>query len=324
MITSPVQSIPIPLEVSYFLNDGVKTDDDVNTYIFQYPKEWLTSDKGEMIIGVRTISLIKVRRKLEFRFKIRKYFKYAYDELKREHPDWSDDKIYENIDTSESAYVEFDVVSWIPVDKDLRELYIDFLGQAKAVFAEYNEKYELNRVKFKATNPADVYDKDVQMDGYYDKKENCFIETIFSPRNDISRHDSYYVDIALDFDTKYDEKGKLIRTDFMDVFNIGDGPFENNPEQYKKFQRQMNFKYVWDRHSCKVCSSFVSETKRNYIGDSQSLFNPIKYYKVNSTNDTFTLSFYSARHPDFPVKLPENENMVMELQFMQHSKLLYI
>ena len=322
MLNNPTQPIPIPLEVSYFLSDGIKTDNDINTYIFQYPKEWMTSDKGEMIIGVRTIFLIRVRRKLELRFKIRKYSKDEYLTLKGLHPDWNDNKIFLLMDDKFKAYVEFNCVSWIPIDKDLRELYIDFTRQETAVFEKYNEEHP-DSVHFTASSLADVYDRDVQMDGKYDKKSNCFVETIFSPRNN-NPEDNYYVDISLDFETEIDKDGKLIRTDFMDVFNIGNEKFENEPEQYKEFHRELNFYNVWDRHSCKVCSSFVSETKRNYVGNSQSFFNPIKYYKVNSTNDNFTLSFYSARHPDFPVKLPENENVVVELQFLQHNKLLYI
>ena len=327
MLNTPTQPIPIPLEESYLLKEGIKTNDDVNTFIFKYPKEWLTSDKGEMIIGVRTIWLDMRRRKIKYTIKIRKYFKYAYDKLKDEYPDWDDDTIYENIPTDESAYVEIDCVHWLSIDEDLRGMWKRFCKIANYYFTQYNNRYSQNKVKFDLFEDYDKQDtkkREVQWDGEYDKKENCFVETIFSPRNDKDNHDSYYVDIALDFETKYDEKGKLIRTDFMDVMNIGDGPFENNPEQYKKCQRQMNFYNVWDRHSCKVSASFANDGKRNYVGNSQSLFNPIKYYKVNSTSDVFSISLYSSRHPEFPVKLSTNESIVMELQFMQHSKLLYI
>ena len=326
MLSNPIKTIPIPLEESYLLKEGVKTDYDVNTYIFKYPKEWMTSDKGEMIIGVRTIWLDMRRRKVKYRIKIRKYYKYAYNKLKNEHPDWSDDEIYKNIPTDESAYVEFDCVHWLSIDEDLRGMWTRFCKIANYHFNKYNNEYPENPVKFDLYydyDKQDAMEREVQWDGEYQQQHNCFVETIFSPRNN-NPSDPFYVDIALDFKTEYDENGKLIRNDFIDILNIGDGQFENKPEQYKRFQRQFNFYNVWDRHSCKVSASFANDGKRNYVGNSQSLFNPIKYYKVNSTSDTFTISLYSSRHSDFPVKLSTNESIIIELQFMLHNKLLYI
>ena len=322
MLNNTVRPIPIPLESAYFLTDGKKTTDDVNTYSFPYPKEWLTADKGEMIIGVRTIYMITIRRKLEYKIKIRKYLKADYEDLKDLHPDISDDEIYDNIEADHKANIEFDCVSWIPVEADLREIYIDLIDQAKVVFDEYNKAHP-DGIHFVADNPANIYDRDVQMDGYYDHDVNCFVETIFSPRNDRD-DDLYYVDVALDFDVNYDANHKLIRTDFLDVFNIGYDKFENEPNQYKQYSRTLNFNHVWDRHSCKVFASFASDAIRNYVGNSQQTFIPIKYYKVNSACDRFSISFCSARHPYFPVKIPYNENMVIELQFHQYNKLLYI
>ena len=324
MLNSPVQAIPIPLEISYLLKDGKKTNDDANTFIFNYPREWMTSDKGEMIIGVRSIWLSQRRRKVKYIFKIRKYLKAEFIKLKKLYPDWSDDAIYDSIDDDKKAYIEFECVYWLPVDEDMRGLWTRFIKVANYYFQDYNNNHpdRINFVLFEDYDKQNTEDRDVQMDGEYNNDKNCFVETIFSPRND-NPIDDCYVDSALDFKTEYDDD-KLIRTDFMDIMNIGNGPFENKPEQYKEFQRQMNFYNVWDRHSCKVCASFANDGIRNYVGNSQSLFNPIKYYKVNSTSDTFTISLYSSRHPDFAVKLPENENMTIELQLLQHNKLLYI
>ena len=326
MLTNPTRPIPIPLEVSYLLKDGKKTNDDVNTYIFKYPKEWMTSDKGEMIIGVRTIWFDIRRRKLKYTMYIRKYLKSEYNKLKDEHPDWSYDKIYKNIPTDDKAFVEVHCVHWLPVEDDRRGIWKRFCKIANYYFAKYNQRNP-NRINFRLYedyDKQDTLDREVQWDGEYNSKANCFVETIFSPRNE-NKSDDYYVDIALDFDIYYDVEGNLIRTDFMDIMNIGDDErFENNYEQYIHYQRQMNFYNVWDRHSCKVCASFANDSNRNYVGNSQSLFNPIKYYKVNSTSDTFTISLYSSRHSEFPVKLATNENMVIELQLMQYNKLLYI
>ena len=327
MLTNHVNQIPIPLEISYLMKDGKKKNDDVNKYIFKYKKEWLTSDKGEMIIGVRTIWFDIRRRKLKYNFGIRKYSKDEYLKIKGLHPDWNDNKIFYLIDDKKKAEIEFDCVYWLPVEEDRRGIWKRFIKVANYNFTKYNEKHpDKDETKFDLYEDYDKQDtknREAQWDGGYDNDANCFVETRFSPRNN-NPEDNYYVDISLDFETEYDKDGKLIRTDFMDIMNIGDGPFENEPEQYKYYQRQMNFYNVWDRHSCKVCASFANDSNRNYVGNSQSLFNPIKYYKVNSTSDTFTISLYSSRHPEFPVKLSNKENMVIEMQLLQHNKLLYI
>ena len=325
MINSPVQAIPIPLEISYLLKDGKKTNDDVNTFIFNYPKEWLTSDKGEMVIGVRSIWLNMRRRKVNYTFYIRKYLKDAYEQIKNEHPNWSDDAIYDSIDINDKAYIGFECVYWLPVVDDMRGMWQRFIKIANYHFEKYNKLNpdKINFVLYQDYDKQDALDREVQWDGEYNNDEKCFVETIFSPRNENTK-DDFYVDFALDFDIEYDDDEKLIRTYFIDILNIGDGPFENPPDQYIYFQRQMNFYNVWDRHSCKVCASFADDGMNNIVGNSQSLFNPIKYYKVNSTSDTFTISLYSSRHPEFPVKLATNENMAIEMQLLQHNKLLYI
>lgn len=317
MINHPINPIPIPLEATYLLKDSNKKSNDVNTYIFNYPKEWMTANKGEVIIGVRNIWVYMIRRKIKYRIKIRKYLKSEYQRLKTLYPNWSDDQIYLSIDDENKANIEFDCIHWLPIEEDLRYLFHKFQKIANYYFQEYNNNHKdgINFVIYEDHDKKEVTDREVQWDGIYEN--NGFVETIFSPRNE-NDDDKYYVDIALDY------LNNNIRTDFMDVLNIGNKEFENEPDQYKKYQRTLNFYNVWDRHSCKVKASFASDILTNYIGNSQSLFNPIKYFKVNSVSDTFEISLFSARQAEYPIKLSRNDGLSIELQFMHYNKLLYI
>lgn len=61
-----------------------------------------------------------------------------------------------------------------------------------------------------------------------------------------------------------------------------------------------------------------------FLGNSQVNFHPIKYFKLNSRDDKFWIELYNADNPTIPVRLTPHEGYVMELQFMQNDKLLYI
>ena len=187
--------------------------------------------------------------------------------------------------------------------------------------------------------------RDIQMDGYYRYDRNCFIEVIDSSANKEPKdlldtfnkeEYKYYIDLRINF--RYRPIGdELLQDDsydFADVMNIGYGPFQNHPEKYLninnevgsrgKWMRKIEFENVWDRHSCKVFSSIAEESSKGYLGNSQKFFLPIKYFKLNSTDQQFWIEFYSARFHKIPIKIPLNESFNIELQFMPFNKLLYV
>ena len=195
---------------------------------------------------------------------------------------------------------------------------------------------------------------DIQMDGYYDYDKNTFIETLFSPINtkinyyienpeyiptptptptpippyikieDDFNPNLYYVDFKINFLEKNTDENYR-RFDFADVMNIGNETFQNKPEQYQnKWLRRIDFINVWDRHSCKVYSSIAEQASHNYIGNSSVSFNPIKYYKLNSSDQKFWVEFYSGRHNNIPIVIPKNESFCIEMQFLSFQKLLYV
>ena len=60
------------------------------------------------------------------------------------------------------------------------------------------------------------------------------------------------------FRSWYSSKLKKTNQDFDEVFNIGDGPHQNKKHVYlNQFDDVLTFDNVWDRHSCKVYSSYI-------------------------------------------------------------------
>ena len=162
------------------------------------------------------------------------------------------------------------------------------------------------------------------MDGVFEKYENrrSFVEKIYCPNKyspEIIDGTTYY--------TKCMFKITDTNEDFDLIFNKNQNPL---PEDYVI---EMNFYDVWDRHSCKIFSNIASNSSRGYIGNSQIELNPIKYFKINSTDKKFYIDFYNSRNIKCPSVLPYkikedgstlNEPFIIELQLMQNEKLLYI
>ena len=78
------EQTPIAIEYAYFLEDGEQDPSKPNRYYFNFPQEWCTSNRGESIVGVRSIYLMARRRKLEFDFSIPKYLRKDFDEKVKE------------------------------------------------------------------------------------------------------------------------------------------------------------------------------------------------------------------------------------------------
>ena len=46
------QALPIPIETVNFLEDGEQDTNKPNRYYFNFPSDWLASNRGESIIGI--------------------------------------------------------------------------------------------------------------------------------------------------------------------------------------------------------------------------------------------------------------------------------
>ena len=303
-------NIPIPTETALFSEDGEIDTELKWRWWFKLPDIWTTSNIGEKIIGIRSIYLMKNRRKIKYTIHMKKY-KYSY----------IDSGIMIHDETENELIVP--IVSWLPVEKDLREFYIDMLGYINSAIEENNKTKKPEQIAFEM-NTRNAYKRDIQMDGVFEKYENrrSFVEKIYCPNKyspEIIDGTTYY--------TKCMFKITDTNEDFDLIFNKNQNPL---PEDYVI---EMNFYDVWDRHSCKIFSNIASNSSRGYIGNSQIELNPIKYFKINSTDKKFYIDFYNSRNIKCPSVLPYkikedgstlNEPFIIELQLMQNEKLLYI
>ena len=185
------------------------------------------------------------------------------------------------------------------------------------------------------------------MDGYYDYDKKKFIEIMYSMWNE-DENNPFYIDLSISFRIRPIENGIQDNSinaiyDLADVFNVGFEPFQNNPNKYMnleipiedkkgnilryegKLMRKIIFEDVWDRVSCKIYSSIAEQSSKYYLGNSKVIFDPIKYFKLNSTDQRFWIEFYSGPHNQILVKIPNNESFYIEMQFMPFSKkLMYV
>ena len=314
------ESVPVPIETAFFLEDAKQDSTKMNRYYFNFPAEWCTANKGESIVGVRSMWLVNRRRKLEVTIKIAKIRKTIYEEtLEGKVTDQTvPEKDREEFE--ENAYMlQFKVIDWVSVDGDLR----GFFDAVNSAMKRAMSKHTTEGSMF-TQDDDDIAGRDIQTDGYYDA--NGFHEIIYAEKN---KNNKKYHDTTFGKDF-YEEPDMVFfrlidyNDDFKEVFNIGTGPNENDPSIYQIYRKQLIFNNIWDRHSCKVYSSIGEQSLHHYIGNSQKEFSPIKYYKLNSTDQQFWIELYSGRHYNVPIKLPKNESFVMEMQFLPYNKMLYI
>ena len=240
------------------------------------------------------------------------------------------------------------------LQKQLNKANEDFEKNRKAITENAKEMERIREeIKLNEQKPTFIEEKeglrrrDVQTDGFYNYDDNMFYEIFYSPTNGElvkdSKYKNYYVDLSISFRVRpKDNKLPYRRFDFDDVYNIGYESFNNHPEDFMdlskpikdkegniiryegKWMRELRFKNVWDRHSCTIYSSIAEQSNKYYLGNSQIYFNPIKYFKLNSTDQHFWIEFYSGRHNNIPILIPNNESFKIEMQFLPYKKMLYI
>lgn len=270
-----------------------------------------------------------------------------------------------NEDTvKETIYNYYDMIAKAGVgvvDTMMQMIYMIFKSkkdydELKTSITSFFTNNENNLIPLFHLEDGDNTINDIQMDGYY--YQNSYIETLFSPNNvdvincirtteptptpdptpspdssdqkylddlkDSTIARLYYVDFQLSFSEKSIDN-LYNKNDFVDVLNIGNGPYQNNPKMYtNQWLRRLNFQNVWDRHTCIIYSSIAEQSNHGYIGNSDINFNPIKYYRLKATDQRFWIEFYSSSHHNIPVKLPPNESFCIEMQFLPYNKMLNV
>ena len=331
--------VPIPIEYTYFLEDGEQDPQKFNRYYFNFPADWCTANVGEKIIGVRNIFMLARKRRIEYTMTLRKYYKEDFDKYSSRDYNPSEPNIFDytiftskDIDDNRKSEVTFQVISHLHAEHDLSEYAHDLYIKLEEVFKEYNEQNPNKPLFNFKSNLKEL--ADIKTYGYYDYEKKTYVEKIYSPHNLELRKDKngkyidpYFIDIQINFVHRYaNDWGKIdMKYDFEDVFNIGSQSYNNYQNNYLgQWLREIKFENVWDRHSCKIYASFADQSNKGYVGNTTVYYNPIKYFKINSTDQRFWIEFYSGRNKDIPVKVPRSESFSIEMQFLPYNKMLYI
>ena len=328
------QIIPLPTETALFSNDGVIDSEKKWRWWFTFPDSWTTSNIGERIIGIRCIWLMHNRRKIQFVLRLQKYFYYDNGSGAAE--------VYEPSMNS----LEVKITSWLPVDRDLREIYIDVVRQLKAAIIENEQKKDPEQISFYMDN-ATATRSDFQMDGLFEPYQNrlSFVEKMYCrdthdyPEEQITTPSGEVLNCMTmcKFNINdYNDDFKLV-FNLMTEEDVEQGIYnegEKNLFPPDMFFDRFDFYDVWDRHSCKLFSGFAADANRGYIGNTSIYMNPIKYFKINSTDKKFYIDFYNSRNINCPSVIPYqndatgkmimSEQFIIEMQLMQNDKLLYI
>lgn len=132
------EDIPIPIETAFLLEDGERDKSKPNRFHFNFPAEWCTSNRGETIIGVRSIWMMPRRRIFTLKIGIRKYLYEDYLNNRFKYKTFNE--MFNAIDSNRKSELIVDVKSWLPVEKDLRETWKDIREQLKFSINKYNEQ----------------------------------------------------------------------------------------------------------------------------------------------------------------------------------------
>ena len=313
--------VPVPIESSFFIEDARKDSSRMNRYYFDFPAEWATANNGESIVGIRSIWLVAKHRKLDFAIYVLKVDKLAYKNLYKTEFNKTRLTINEAqklVSEGICKYIGVRVIDWLYVNDDIR-LFFD------AVHKAYKERIKDEKNDW-FTQPDDhIAWRDIQIDGYYDN--DGYHEVIYCENNKIDKNETFtdtdgIVKYKIPYVTFFHIEEE--NDDFKELLNVGEDRDENSPNIYNEYVTEIVFDNVWDRHSCKVYSSIAEQSLHHYIGNSEVNFVPIKYYKLQSSDQRFWIEFHSGRHYNVPIKLPRNASFVINMQFLPYNKLLYV
>ena len=107
-------------------------------------------------------------------------------------------------------------------------------------------------------------------------------------------------------------------------FNIGSGnPFKNNIYKLYHYHHEQILKNILTDLECEVVASFATQSNHYLVGRTNEPFCPIKYYKLNHSDETFWIEFYDKNEIKIPLPINDNVVFTMDMVFLQNRKLLY-
>ena len=245
---------------------------------FTFPNNWSTNMNRHAIIGIRSIYVTRAFRRCLLTIR---------QTLKRKSTTETID--IETHDTTVSKFFKDDTLLQDYVAKINNEL-------SKVTWTDTTAP------NFKGTRSLECY-YEFYKDG--DRHRSRFVIT--SPYNSLPEDDrkigEYYPDSGLEDDREiyYIEYSIVsINDDACIIFNY-------DTSGQRELDKPIVTYDIWDRDSCIVFSNLAYMSDHSFLGHTRRYeLNSIKYYEINSTNQTFWVDLYCSVDHQCPVYLSKD------------------
>jgi hypothetical protein len=87
----------------------------------------------------------------------------------------------------------------------------------------------------------------------------------------------------------------------------------------------VDFYDVWDLRPCMIKSNLASGVQHNYLGHTNVRYDPLKYYRINNNDNSFTFELMFGNSTKIPVLLPfdDVDPITLEYVILQNATELY-
>ncbi len=279
----------IPQEVMWHLQDGkVHRDTTIpNRFWFRFPEHWYNQYKKDPILGIRSIYVARTIRCVSFKVTI-KYWNIDDDcELYYTNPTTAATSPISFTFTT-TTYLESDDTirkacqHW---DDDCKEAFTDALTEFSDCILLKSSEYSL---------PTMTYD--IQATPYntmiINTPANSESPTYTQDGSTVSVEQRIYIESLGDDNSKMFDLENVLTTNTTITWSI-----------------------LWNRYQCFVKSSISALTTDSFFGHTRSShYNPIKYFRINTREQSFYVDLFSTYNHGAYVILPTDnlDDLIIE------------
>ncbi len=285
----------IPQEVMWHLQDGKEHRDSTipNRYWFKFPEQWYNQCGKDPILGIRSIYIAKTIRHLSFKV----YVMYW---------DLDDDYELHYIDstTGETKTLEFDftTTTYLDTDDTIRKACQHFATDCATAFSTAFTSVPDSTLLQNKDLPTMTYNLQTTDDNGQDTHYGTL--TFSTPANNESM--TYTNSIGTEVSVEQRITIEPLSDDFDKMFDTNNSTATATSEVYP---------ILWDHYQCFVKSSISALTTDQYLGHTRSTpYTPIKYFRINTREQSFYVDLFSTRNHSAYVTLPDDnrDDLIIE------------
>lgn len=185
--------------------------------------------------------------------------------------------------------IRFHVESFLSYEKDLRELRRDIISTYYRTIIDEKkmDDFKLNNLYF------------------------CYEYRKYPETNRISYCQVFNI---INKDDKYIYK--------FGIYNMNDDAravFNYDKTEITTGESELVFYDVWDRHDNMITSSLSSLNSRQYLGFSDDVYRPVKYFKLHNNVNEFWIELWNSRNRDIMSILPydNKDGLIIETVLLE-------